>query len=339
MVALFRWLDPVRRFGKQASRVVRLGRRRVVLVAAVAALVGHVGDHAPVASAAPHKPRAWFDAKGAFVFPLGDGPLPMSRDALAEALTEGWRRNLRFPEGGEIVSTEGGRYPAIGSLNMRLGGGIDRDDEVKEKKHKTPLHPSGKVEARVAVRNFDLDARPLIFDKAKLDIHISATDARLDMEHDDHGRAMVMLADANDATLQLEATNEDVERMLIQDLNEAVHSYGVYVRKATLKLSAVDDRAIDVDLHLSTRVAYVPAGLHFQAHVDIDSQMNARLSHLKCDGDEAIGPLIMSLVRPGMAKYEGKSRPVFSFPTGQLQLRDVKIQGGENIKIAAHFAR
>jgi hypothetical protein len=130
-----------------------------------------------------------------------------------------------------------------------------------------------------------------------------------------------------------------MERMLVHDLTEAGKKYGVTVSKAKLNLTAVNNRSIDVDLHLSTHVALIPAGMHFQAHVDIDDEMYAKLSHLKCEGDEALGPLISGLIRPGLAKYEGKSRLVFSFPTGQLKLTDVKIQGGDDVKVSATFGR
>jgi hypothetical protein len=65
--------------------------------------------------------------------------------------------------------------------------------------------------------------------------------------------------------------------------------------------------------------------------------MNATLTHLQCDGDEALGPLIVGIIRPGLQKYEGKSKPVFSFPTGELQLRDVQIRTDDQIRVTALF--
>jgi hypothetical protein len=309
----------------------------MVGLAAAAFFYGAGDGHMQMAEAAPHKPRAWFDAKGAFVFPLGKGPLPQTREQLAAALKQGWSSSLRFPEGGDIVQATGGRYPAIGSLHIKLDGGIsnpDPDDSADP-----PLKPSGKVESRISIRDFSLTADPLVSEKAKMSVFISATDARMEMEHDDQNRPMIMLSDAREASFRFEASNADLERMIVLDLNEAGKKYGVKVKKAQLKVTATNDRSLDVDLHLSTLVALIPAGMRFQAHVDIDDDMFAKLSHLKCDGDEALGFLIVGLIRPGLAKYEGKSRAVFSFPTGELELRDVKIQGGDEVKISAKFAR
>ena len=244
---------------------------------------------------------------------------------------------MRFPEDGQLIETDGGRYPAIGTMRVHLAGGImpTKHDEQKD----APLKPTGKVEGRVAVRDFDLDAEPLICDKAKISMHVAATDARMDMEHDEKGRPLLMMGDARTATFSFEATNEDMERLLKIDLSEAGQKYGVSVSKVKFKLTAVNSRSIDIDLHISTKVALIPAGMHFSAHVDIDGEMYAKLSNLKCEGDEALGPLIVGLIRPGLAKYEGKRRLMFSFPTGDLKLRDVQIQGGDDVKLTANFSR
>ena len=148
---------------------------------------------------------------------------------------------------------------------------------------------------------------------------------------------MLMLADAHRARLDFSATQPDLERILLMSAREAGRKYGVSVDRVDLKLNALTPHSIRLDLHLSTRVAFVPAGMRFQAQVDIDPSMNARLSHLQCDGDEALGPLIMGLIRPGLQKYDGKSKPVFSFPTGELQLRDVQIRTDDQIRVTALF--
>ncbi len=314
-----------------------IGRRQIVACIAAAAFLWGAGDSRPrAAHAVPNRPRPWFDAKGAFVFPLGKGPLPQTREQFVESLALGWKSHLRFSGESEIVHVNGGRFPALGSLHMQLGGGVI---DVNRPNKEPPLRPSGKVENRLAVRDFDLNAEPLIQDKTKLNIHVSATDARLDVEHDQQGRPMMMLADAKNATFRLHCTNADLERILVMDLNTVAQRYAVSIHKAMVKINAVNNRAVDVDLHLSTTIAFIPAGLHFQAHLDIDNEMYAKLSRLKCEGDDALGPLIMGLIRPGLSKLEGKSRPVFSFPTGQLKLRDVKIQGGDEVEISATFAR
>ncbi|MDB5292678.1 MAG: hypothetical protein JWL69_3919, partial [Phycisphaerales bacterium] len=247
---------------------VRPSRRKVVRMSAasLAMLCGLSGTHPDhyAGAAAPKPVKAWFDAKGAGVFPLGPGALPMTRDELAGSLTRGWKARLRFPEGGEIVQAEGGRYPAMGSLKIHLAGGILDTDRSRDDKS-SGLRPSGKVEGQLAAREFELDGQPLICEKAKLNLHVAATDARLDIEHDNLGRPMVMLADAKQATLDFEATRADLERLLLLGARENGEAYGVTVENLRLSIETPDARTIDVDVHVSTKVGFIPAGLRFQA--------------------------------------------------------------------------
>jgi hypothetical protein len=324
------------RFRRMRKLLGYLSRRQLLTCIAASAFLWGSGDGSHLLGAT-RRPKAWFDAKGAFVFPLGAGALPITRDELTASFTQGWKAHLRIPETSEVVQTSGGRFPAIGNLNIHLTGASS--DINRDRTKNPPLKPSGKVEGRVTVRHFDLDARPMLTDKAKLNIHVAATDARLDIEHDEKGRPMAMLGDAKTAMFQFAATRSDLEHILTIDLDEAARKYGVSVKKVSLQLDAVNDRSIDVDVHISTTVAFIPAGMRFRAHVDIDGEMYAKLSKLQCDGDEALGFLIVGLIKPGLAKYEGKSRLVFAFPTGQLKLKDVKVQGGDDVTISAEFAR
>lgn len=326
---------------RRESRGTVKGRRRSVraavlfLAAAIAVFIGAF-DHPRSASAGALHAKSWFDSKSAFIFDLGGARLPSSRDDLADGLTRAWTSHLRFPQGaGQIVSATGERYPALQTLHVSLANGVIRNSADD----KADLKPSGRIDSRLLVSDFDLDARPLISDKAKLSIHMAATDARFDVERDKKGRAMMLMSDAQTASFEFQISNEDLERMIVRDCNEAGADYHVKIDKVTMKFSTANNRSIDVDLRLWTHVAYIPAGMHFQAHVDIDDAMNARVSNLKIDGDEALGPLITGILRPGLKKFEGLSKPIFRFPNSQLQLRDVKLQGGDDVKIAAVFGR
>lgn len=279
------------------------------------------------------KPRAWFDAKGLCVFPLSCKQLPSSRDQLLEALTAGWHKSLKFPAADDsFISIDGSRYPALSSLKMDLGGA--KMDLTKDNKN---AKPKGRVESELTVGSFDLDGRPMLCDRAKMDLHFTATRARLDMEHDQAGRPCIMLSDAKQARLDFHTTRADLERIVLVTLRAQAKNYGVSIDKVEIKLDSDSGRSLSLDLHLLTKVAFVPAGMRFRAHVDIDNSMNAKLTHLTCEGDEALGPLIVGFIRPGLAKYEGRSKPVFSFPTGKLKLRDIQVHSGDEIQVAATF--
>ena len=100
---------------------------------------------------------------------------------------------------------------------------------------------------------------------------------------------------------------------------EAAAPYGVDVVGARFNLEMNGDRALTVRLHLSTKVGFIPAGMTFAAHVDIDEDMNAKLSDLRLEGDDILGPLIVNFLRAGLSKYEGKVRPLVGFPSNAMR--------------------
>ncbi|HEX4795235.1 MAG TPA: hypothetical protein VH370_15675 [Humisphaera sp.] len=283
-------------------------------------------------TAAHRKPRAWFDAKGFCVFPLVTDSLPTTRQQLSDALDAGWRKNLKFKDEDAQIVSAAGRVPTLSSLKFDLAGG--RMDLTKDNKN---TKPSGKVEGQFDVGQFDLQGDPLLCDRGKMKLSLTASHARLDYEHDEGGRPVLMLADAKHARLDFQITPADLERVVLVSTRAAAGKYGVKVDSVNIKLDASTRRSLTLDLHLATHVGFIPAGMRFQAHVDIDNAMNAKLTHLQCDGDEALGPLIVNIIRPGLAKYENRSKPVFSFPTGELELKDVQIQTADQIQITALF--
>ncbi len=276
-------------------------------------------------------PKAWFDARNVCIFPLAAGALPRSRDELDKSLMGGWDKAMRVPDASKVVQIHGEAYPALESIR------IDLSDSTLPTGKSEKVKPNNKPQTQLGVARFDLVGEPLLCDHAKLNLSISAADAHLELERDRGGKPILLLSEAKNANLAFDATRADLERILVSDLRAAASPYGVEIVSASLYLVAENDRSVSVDLHVSTKFALIPAGMRFKAHVDIDDAMNAKLTGLTCEGDEVLGPLIVGLLRPGLAKYDGKSRPLISFPSGKMHLRDVKIHVDDSVHLNAAF--
>jgi len=109
------------------------------------------------------------------------------------------------------------------------------------------------------------------------------------------------------------------------------------VDRTKLKLDIEGSRTIRVDLKIDTRVGFLPAGLRFRARVDIDDQLNGKMTRLSCEGDQLLGPIVSSIIDPLLRKYEGKTRPLVGFDWGQMTLRDVKMDTTDAFKLEARF--
>lgn len=284
------------------------------------------------AAAQSEVPKAWIDARSVCIFPLGAGKLPSSQDELNTSLTHGWEGKLRVPDASRLVQIEGTSYPALDSLRIDLSDSTLPNSTKSEK-----VKPTLRVQQRVGVNHFELVGQPLLCNSAKLNVNVSAADAHLDLERDRHGKPIMLLSDAKEASLQFDATKEDLERVLLSMAREAGAPYGLTILRTDLKLTAETEHSVSAELHLLVKFAFVPAGMTFKAHVDVDDAMNARLTGLRCDGDEALGPLIVGLLRPGLAKYEGKTRPLISFPSPTMHLHAVQVQIDDAVHLHAAF--
>jgi len=69
----------------------------------------------------------------------------------------------------------------------------------------------------------------------------------------------------------------------------------------------------------------------------VDDGMNAKISGLAIDGDEALGPLISTLLRPQLKKHNGETRPLVGFPAGKIQLKNVAVKVDDALHLDAAF--
>ena len=274
--------------------------------------------------------KAWFDAKSVCVFPLGS--MPADREQLTAALIDGWKRSINLPDPDKVITIEGDAYPTLRALQIDLSGG-----ELKTSQKKQKVRLSNNVEGSLAVDHLEVRGQPLLLQNAKLNVSIVADNAQLDLERGKKGRPLMMLADARSGTLQFDVSQRDVQELLLKNARDLAGKYGVKVEETKLTLTPETPRSIGARLHILTKVGFVPAGMLFKAHVTIDDQMNARITGLTVDGDEALGPIIVGLLRPALLDYNNKTRPLVSFPAGKLQLRDIAVRVDDSLHLKASF--
>jgi len=285
------------------------------------------------AGPAPAGGKAWFDAKSVCVFRLGsDRAMPQDREELSDALLAGWRRSIQLPDASNAVTVQGGAYPSIGDLRINLS-----DGELKAGQKKDKIKLNNKVEKTLDVQHLEVRGEPLLLQKARLNMSLVADAARLELERDRRGRPVMMLADARNGSLSFNVSQTDVQDLLLKNAREMAGKYGVKVESTKLTLAPETPRSIQATLHISTKVGFIPAGMLFKAHVVVDDAMNATITGLTCDGDEALGPLIVGLLRPALANYEGKTRPLLSFPAGHVKLRDIQLRVDDSFHLVAEF--
>jgi hypothetical protein len=313
-------------------------RRRIVrqLLVGSAGLLMFVGtggaSPAPRRPGQSDRPQAWMDAKNMCVFSLGEGRMPEDPNELSVALKEGWKPVISVPDPQRAVVIQGDSYPSLETLKINLS---DAELHPPAKKQKVELN--NRVEKNLDVQHLEVRGEPVLLKKAKLNMRLTADGARIDMERDRRGRPVMLLAQAKSGTLSFDVSRADAEALMLQNAREMASPYGVKVEKMQLLVVPETPRSVQAELYVETKVALIPAGMLFKAHVTVDDKMNARISGLSCEGDEALGPIIVHFLRPALARYEGRTRPLVSFPKRGMHLHDVAVRVDDRLHLTAAF--
>jgi hypothetical protein len=69
----------------------------------------------------------------------------------------------------------------------------------------------------------------------------------------------------------------------------------------------------------------------------IDDQLNAEMTDLQVSGQGVLGAFAVGVLRPKLAKLEGKKLPLMAFSLGNVRLRDVAVAAREGLEVTAAF--
>jgi hypothetical protein len=305
-----------------------------VFVVAMSGGCAHKAPPKPVAVV--KKPvEPWFSARTFCTVPIAEAQLPQTSGELSSSIYTTWRKSVKLSESTPLVTIVGGRYPAVDAMQVNLTGGsvIPGGKAAANFGDPTPGAPA------LSVGHFSLLAEPLISRNGQMDVQVTASDVRFEVQRTKEGRPFLVMADASQGTLHFDTSVEDMRKVVLAMAKETASKSLVTIRAIDLKFTSRGDRALDLDMHVSTLFGFVPAGLRFTCRVDVDDEMNATISNLEVEGDEIFGPLITTFIRPSLAKYDGKTRPLVGFPNKNLKLKDVRISAGDRMTLDAIFGK
>lgn len=310
----------------------RFSRRRAgALVTAALAFLLITGIGAGPAPRPQRPSKPWFDARSICFFRLAAPAMPQTPQELAAALSRGCGQSMILPDADNAVAIDAAQYPAINSLTIDLSDGRFRSTK------KDKINVNNKIEHDLRVRHLEVKGQPLLLQHSQVNMKLVADEAQVALERDMHGRPVMVLADARSGTLNFDVRVADAEAILLRTARDAASKYGISIERMSLKVVPETPRSVQAQVHVMTVVGFIPAGMIFRAHVTVDDGMNARLSGLTVDGDEALGPLIVNFLRPGLEQYNNVRRPLVGFPAGNVRLRDIAVRVDDSLHLTAAF--
>ena len=262
------------------------------------------------------------------MLPLAAEKFPASPDELASALTGGFAARGVAVAG---VRAEGASLTALTTLRIDLtGASCTRGFRVTTAPADDPV--------TVRTKRFEMTGGPVDFEGTPLRLRVEAEGAEFRCAGQP-GDGALTLSKVSGGSLSLAVGHAALEALLHRLAKGAAEKQGVEVRQTKLELTARGPRALSFRCAVTAKVFVMTADLSLSGDLELDGQLNARLSGLTLGGDAMITKLASGFVRPHLDKLEGRVFPLLALGLGGLQVRDVEIATHEGLEVRAKFGR
>ena len=262
------------------------------------------------------------------MLPLAAEKFPISPDELASALTCGFAARGLAVKG---VRAEGAELAALAELQLDLTGARGaRDFRLCT----TPAAESAPVRAA----HFALTGEPVEFENTPLRLCVEAEGAEFRFAGQPSDGALI-LAGAAGGSVSVAVGQTALEALLHRLAKAAAEKQGLEVKATKLEMTARGPRALSFRCTVTAKVFVMTADLSLCGVLEVDEQMNARVSGLTLGGDAMITKLAAGFARPYLDKLEGRVFPLLAPVLGGLHLRDVEIATSDGLEVRAKFGR
>jgi len=265
------------------------------------------------------------------MFPLPSKIFPPNAEALRVALEESLRRVLT--PAGPMVAVEGKSYPELAAIRVSLDGASAGERPPR------PAPPVGPVEPGLRVAHFEISGRPILVQRAKVELSCTARDVQLGQGRDRDGNVLLLLQDAAEGNVEVAIAVADLEALVLAGAKAAAAQQGVTVEDVRIELRARTERALDVVVQVRAKKLFLSATVRISGSAELDEQLNARLSGLECAGDGTLGTLACGFIAPHLQRFNGREFSLMALPLGEVKLRDVRIAAGRELRVSAQFGR
>lgn len=263
------------------------------------------------------------------MFPLSTKEFPASADQLTEALNASLERI--FVLTAPPVSVRGGEYPAIDQLSISLDGARVRANLTK------PVVARDETTPALRVQEFTISGRGVSFAGATADLRVEAKEVRLHSGRSASGDLVLGLQKAIDGRVQVATTKSALEAVIAQLAKQEAGKHGVTIDGVRLKLTTSGARSFAAEVHLRARKLFLSASIRVAGQVDLDEELHAKISGLRCEGEGAMASVACGVLNPHLQKLDGRVFPLMALPLGEIRLRDVRLAVGDEIEVTAEF--
>jgi hypothetical protein len=215
-----------------------------------------------------------------------------------------------------------GEFPSLAALRVDLTGG---------RFHRGLRIERGAEEAREAffAREVQVNAAPAYVEALPFTLALRGSDAVFALA----GPAL-SLSRCGAGTLEIFVKHADLESALTSVAREAAEKKGAELKSVRVELEADGPRSLHLRAVAVAKAMFFTATLNITGRVDVNEEMEVRLSGLGCAGDGMIANLAAGAIRPRLAELESRTLPLRKFVPN---LRTLVLDADDGLRIRAEF--
>jgi uncharacterized protein DUF2125 len=263
------------------------------------------------------------------MFPLHTGIFPSSAPDLERLLNESLQRT--FVAQSHPVTVRAHSYPHLEAIAILLDGARLRADSPP------PSTVSGETSPALEIDRFTLSASPLSLGPVALDLSLAAREVQLRQSKDSNDQIALSLDSATDGNIEISVSRADLEALVAKLAQDQAKKHGITIDGVQLKLRQENAHSVAAEVNLRARKLFLSASIRVTGQIDLDDQLDLKLSGLNCTGDGGIATVACGILTPYLRKVDGREFPLMSLPLGKIRLRDVQLAVGDKLVVTAEF--
>ena len=263
------------------------------------------------------------------MFPLNTEIFPATAAQLERLLNESLHQ--LFDLARQPVELREKAYPHLDSLSISLDGAGLRQ--------RPPAIPSlnTKPMPALTVDSFRAGGSGMSVGPAAIDFLLDARMLQLHQATDRQGHIVLLLQNAAEGHVQISAALSDLEALIAEVVKSEAGKHGVNVDNVRLSLRSRSPRSLAAEVRLRAKKLFLSASLRITGQLELDEELNARISGLDCTGEGAMASVACGVLKPHLHALDGRDFSLMSLPLGEVRLRDVLIAVGDKLAITAEF--
>ncbi|PYJ11305.1 MAG: hypothetical protein DMF06_03050 [Verrucomicrobia bacterium] len=263
------------------------------------------------------------------MFPLHTNTFPSSAFELQRLLNESLQRS--FVTDSPPVTVRERAYPHLEAITISLDGARLREDVP----HPSPV--SGETSPALEIDQFTLSASPLLVGPVTLDLSLAAHSVQLRQGKDSNDQIVLSLDHAADGNIEISLSQADLEALVFKLARDQAEKHGITVEGVQLKLRQENAHSVAAEVTVRARKLFLRASIRVTARLDLDDELNLKLSGLTCTGDGGMATVACGILTPYLQKVEGRKFPLMALPLGKVRLREVQLVVGDKVVVTAKF--